>query len=252
MSGRRADRPSTPVPDGATLEVVNVPDGVEYASRAAHKLQGALASTGVDPAGLRCLDAGASTGGFTDVLLRHGAQTVVAVDIGHDQLVPHLRDDPRVEVRDGTSIRGLDPSVIGGQVDLLVGDLSFISLRLVMADLVGLVRDGGRLLVMVKPQFEVGRGHLGRGGIVTDDGARVTAVMDVARAAARCGATLEAVAPSALPGQDGNREYFLSLRYRHARTPGSDLDRRAYDMIEHAVRSPHVTQQAPEGGPRVP
>jgi 23S rRNA (cytidine1920-2'-O)/16S rRNA (cytidine1409-2'-O)-methyltransferase len=245
-------RPSAQVPQDAILEVIDVPDGVEYASRAAHKLSGALALTGVDPAGLRCLDAGASTGGFTDVLLRHGAAQVVAVDIGHDQLVPHVRDDPRVEVHDGTSIRGMRTQDICGPVDLLVGDLSFISLRLVMADLVGLVRDEGRLLLMVKPQFEVGRGHLGRGGVVGDVDARLQAVLDVARSAAMCGAQVDAAVASPLPGQDGNREFFLSLLHRHAQGPGSDPGPHAYDMIERAVRSPHVTQHAPEGGPRVP
>ena len=142
LDGRPASKPSLPVPPGARLEVVEVPDGVEFASRAAHKLAGALDTLGLDPAGLCCLDAGASTGGFTDVLLRRGAAHVLAVDIGHDQLVAHVREDPRVEVHDGTSVRDLTPELVGGPVDLLVADLSFISLRTVMPALAGVVRDG--------------------------------------------------------------------------------------------------------------
>ena len=142
IDGRRADKPSAPVGPDARLSVVDVPDGIEYASRAAHKLSGALALLGLDPRGLLCLDAGASTGGFTDVLLRSGAARVIAVDIGHDQLAAHVREDPRVEVRDGTSVRDLTPQLLGTRVDLVVADLSFISLRTVLAPLGGLVEIG--------------------------------------------------------------------------------------------------------------
>lgn len=233
LDGRPAAKPSLPVPPGARLEVVEVPDGVEFASRAAHKLAGALDALGLDPDGLRCLDAGASTGGFTDVLLRRGAARVLAVDIGHDQLVDHVREDPRVEVHDGTSVRDLTSELVGGAVDLLVADLSFISLRTVMTALAGVVRSGGELLLMVKPQFEVGRTALPRTGVVADPGAREEAVQAVADSAAEAGLRLEGVGPSALPGQDGNREYFLHLR-RHGAVPGTDQE--ACDMIVSAVR----------------
>lgn len=232
IDGRPADRASTPVTDGARLSVVDVPDGVEYASRAAHKLNGALDQLALTVRGGHCLDAGASTGGFTDVLLRRGAASVIAVDIGHDQLAAHLATDPRVTVRDGTSVRDLDPALIGGRVDLLVADLSFISLRTVIAPLASVVRPGGDLLVMVKPQFEVGRAALPRTGVVTDPAQHRRAVIEVARSAAEAGLEALGAGVSPLAGQDGNREFFLHLRPSgHAVT----LTDRACDMIEAVV-----------------
>jgi len=233
VDGRAVAKPSAPVAPDALLEVVDVPDGIEFASRAAHKLAGALDELGIDPTGRLCLDAGASTGGFSDVLLRRGAAAVIAVDIGHDQLAEHVREDPRVTVRDGTSVRDLTPELLGTEVDLLVADLSFISLRTVVAALAGVVRADGELLIMVKPQFEVGRTALPKSGVVTDARARVGAVRAVAETAAEAGLLTAAVGPSSLPGQDGNREYFLHLR-PHGRT--SALDAEACDMIEAAVR----------------
>lgn len=238
VDGRPADKPSAPVPAGARLDVVDVPDGIEYASRAAHKLAGALALLGLDPQGLSCLDAGASTGGFTDVLLRRGAERVIAVDIGHDQLADHVREDARVVVRDGTSVRDLTPELLGARVDLVVADLSFISLRTVLAPLAGVVAAHGEMLLMVKPQFEVGREALPRTGVVTDPAARTRAVQGVVEAAAEAGLELAAVGPSALPGQDGNREYFVHLRPGRGAAPGRACspDAEACDMIVAAVR----------------
>lgn len=246
LDGREVRKPSTPVPDGARLEVVAVPDGVEYASRAAHKLLGALDALGLDPQGADCLDAGASTGGFSDVLLRRGAARVHAVDIGHDQLTEHVRDDPRVIVRDGTSVRDLDPDLLGGTVDLIVADLSFISLGTVLPALASVLRPTGEMLLMVKPQFEVGRAALPRTGVVTDPAARGGAVRGVVETAAAEGLALCAVGPSALPGQDGNREYFVHLR------PGgaSDPDQEAYDMIGVAVREDRACRRAADPAPQ--
>ncbi|MBB5831685.1 TlyA family RNA methyltransferase [Brachybacterium aquaticum] len=212
LDGRPVTKPSHPVPAGAALSVVDVPDGIEYASRAAHKLAGALDTLGLSPQGATCLDAGASTGGFTDVLLRRGAASVHAVDIGHDQLAAHVREDPRVVVRDGTSVRDLTEELLGTRVDLVVADLSFISLRTVLEPLAGVVREDGDLLLMVKPQFEVGRRALPKSGVVSDPAERVRAVREVVGTAAEHGLRLEAVGPSSLPGQDGNREYFVHLR----------------------------------------
>ncbi|WP_193107378.1 TlyA family RNA methyltransferase [Brachybacterium sp. FME24] len=248
LDGREVTKASTPVPDGSELGVVDVPDGIEYASRAAHKLTSALDGLGLDPSGARCLDAGASTGGFTDVLLRRGAARVIAVDIGHDQLAEHVRANSRVIVRDGTSVRDLTPELLGTTVDLLVADLSFISLRTVIAALGSVVRPQGDLLLMVKPQFEVGRTALPRTGVVSDPAARIEAVRGVAEAASEVGLDLRAVGPSGLPGQDGNREYFLHLRPNGVTC---ELDADAYDMIETAVRrsqpshraAHHVTQE---------
>ncbi|WP_413455930.1 TlyA family RNA methyltransferase [Glutamicibacter sp. FR1] len=194
-------------------ELALVPsEGEEYVSRAGHKLAGALdVFATIDPAGLRCLDAGASTGGFTDVLLRRGAKSVVAADVGHGQLVDEIRENPRVTVREGLNVRYLLPEDIGGPVDLVVADLSFISLRLVIDALASATKDGGGLLLMVKPQFEVGREHLNRTGVVTDPQLRRSAVEAVVASAHAAGLQLRGLARSPLPGQDGNVEFFLWL-----------------------------------------
>lgn len=196
-----------------TDELVVLPsEGEEYVSRAGHKLAGALdVFTTIDPAGLRCLDAGASTGGFTDVLLRRGAEHVVAADVGHGQLVAEIREDPRVSVHEGLNVRYLTPEDIGGVVDLVVADLSFISLRLVIDALASATKPGGSLVLMVKPQFEVGREHLNRTGVVTDPQLRQSSVEAVIASARAAGLNLRGLARSPLPGQDGNVEFFLWL-----------------------------------------
>ncbi|MGW9552743.1 TlyA family RNA methyltransferase [Citricoccus zhacaiensis] len=188
------------------------PHGPRYVSRAGHKLAGALELfADVTAAGRRCLDAGASTGGFTDVLLRAGAQQVVAVDVGHDQLVETLRVDHRVDVHEGCNVRDLTPEHLGGTVDLVVSDLSFISLRLVMSPLAGVCRPGADLVLMVKPQFEVGRRALPKTGVVLDPEQRRRAVTDVLDTALDAGLRPRGIARSPLPGQDGNVEFFLWL-----------------------------------------
>ncbi|MGC4772839.1 TlyA family RNA methyltransferase [Micromonospora sp. DT44] len=185
----------------------------EYVSRGGHKLAGALAAFGgLRVAGRRCLDAGASTGGFTDVLLRADAAEVVAVDVGYGQLAWSLRTDERVRVLERTNVRTLVADAIGGPVDLTVADLSFISLRLVLPALAGCTRDDGDLALMVKPQFEVGKDRVGAGGVVRDPALRAEAVLDVAAAAAQLGLGLADVAASPLPGPSGNVEFFVWLR----------------------------------------
>jgi len=195
--------------------VAEDPDRPDYVSRGGHKLAGALAA--FEPAGLvvrgrRCLDAGASTGGFTDVLLRHGAAQVVAVDVGYGQLAWKLQQDDRVVVHDRMNVRELTPEVIGGTVDVVVGDLSFISLELVLDALLGVCAEDGDLALMVKPQFEVGKDRVGKGGVVRDPELRAEAVVSVAEAAARRGWGARAVTTSPLPGPSGNVEFFLWLR----------------------------------------
>ena len=219
-----ATKPATGVTTDADLVVREDPDSPDYASRGAHKLLGALAAftpLGLRVEGRRCLDAGASTGGFTDVLLRAGAAEVVAVDVGYGQLVWALRNDPRVTVHDRTNVREIDTELVGGPVDLVVGDLSFISLELVLDALIGVTRPDGDLVLMVKPQFEVGKERLGKGGVVRDLGHRADAVEAVAQAAARRGWGARAVTTSPLPGPSGNVEFFLWLR---AGAPGVDRD----------------------------
>ncbi|MGV8979511.1 MAG: TlyA family RNA methyltransferase [Cellulomonas sp.] len=189
-------------------------DDPDYASRAGHKLAGALDAWGVDGpvvAGRVCLDAGASTGGFTDVLLRRGAARVVAVDVGHGQLVTSLRADPRVDAREGVNVRYLRAGDVDPVPGLVVADLSFISLALVLPSLVAVASPDADLVVMVKPQFEVGRERLGSGGVVRDPDLRVEAVLTVARAAIVMGLVVVGVVTSPLPGPSGNIEYFLWL-----------------------------------------
>ena len=211
LDGRPVRRPSDRVAADATLRLRD--PGPRYVSRAAHKLVSALeAFPDVGVAGRRALDAGASTGGFTQVLLERGAERVAAVDVGHDQLAPPVRADPRVLVREGLNVRDLTAEDIDGPVDLVVSDLSFISLRLVLAPLAGVCRPGAELLLMVKPQFEVGRRALPRSGVVTDPDARRDAVVGVAAAALGAGLAPRGLARSGLAGQDGNAEFFLRLR----------------------------------------
>jgi 23S rRNA (cytidine1920-2'-O)/16S rRNA (cytidine1409-2'-O)-methyltransferase len=188
---------------------------LEYVSRGGHKLAGALAAftpKGLRVAGRRCLDAGASTGGFTDVLLRAGAREVVAVDVGYGQLAWSLRTDDRVRVHDRTNVRSLTPAEIDGPVDLVVADLSFISLRLVLEALAACVVPDGDLVPMVKPQFEVGKGRVGSGGVVRDPQLRADAVLEVVEHAASLGLSCADVVTSPLPGPSGNVEFFVWLR----------------------------------------
>jgi 23S rRNA (cytidine1920-2'-O)/16S rRNA (cytidine1409-2'-O)-methyltransferase len=218
VSGAAATKPATGVTTDVALVVVPDPalgGGQDYVSRGGHKLAGALAvfePLGLRVEGRRCLDAGASTGGFTDVLLRHGARAVVAVDVGYGQLAWRLRQDDRVMVHDRTNVRELTPATVGGAVDLVVGDLSFISLTLVLDALTGVTADDGDLVLMVKPQFEVGRERVGKGGVVRDLALRSEAVALVADAAAGRGWGARAVTASPLPGPSGNVEFFLWLR----------------------------------------
>jgi 23S rRNA (cytidine1920-2'-O)/16S rRNA (cytidine1409-2'-O)-methyltransferase len=215
VRGTVARKAAAMVDPAEPVRVLGEAPGDGYVSRGAHKLAGALAAfgpLGLAVAGRRCLDAGASTGGFTDVLLRGGAAEVVAVDVGYGQLAWALRNDPRVAVHDRTNVRNLTPEQIGGPVELTVADLSFISLRLVLAALAACTAPDGDLVPMVKPQFEVGKGRVGEGGVVRDQQLRADAVLDVVRYAAEIGLGLAGVVPSPLPGPSGNVEFFLWLR----------------------------------------
>lgn len=222
VAGRLADKAATGVAADEPIRLLAAGSTVEYVSRGGHKLAGALAvftrpaELGHPPplqvTGRRCLDAGASTGGFTDVLLRSGAAAVVAVDVGYGQLAWSLRTDGRVRVVERVNVRELHPEDIGGPVDLVVADLSFISLRLVLPSLVRCATAEADLVLLVKPQFEAGRGRVGRGGVVRDPAVRSAAVRDVAAAAADLGLGTAGVTASPLPGPSGNVEYFLWLR----------------------------------------
>lgn len=215
VSGQVATKAATAI-EADTPVVLVAGVGPEWASRGAHKLLGAFAAFagqgGVPVAGMRCLDAGASTGGFTDVLLRRGAREVVAVDVGYGQLLWRVRADERVTVIDRTNVRTLEAAAIGGPVDLVVADLSFISLRLVLPALRACATEAAHYLLLVKPQFEVGRALLGTGGVVRDPALRMAAVRAVAAAAYDVGLGVVGVTASPLPGPAGNVEYFLWLQ----------------------------------------
>ncbi|GLZ34554.1 TlyA family rRNA (cytidine-2'-O)-methyltransferase [Lentzea sp. NBRC 105346] len=212
IRGTVATKPATAVETDTALVVKEDQDDPKWASRGAHKLVGALEAFQVNPEHKRCLDAGASTGGFTDVLLRNGARQVVAADVGRGLLDWKLQTDDRVVVKDKTNVRSLTPEDIGGKVELVVADLSFISLRLVLPALAACLDEEGDLLPMVKPQFEVGKERLGSGGVVRDPELRATAVIEVIEAAQQLNLRACGVTASPLPGPSGNVEYFLWLR----------------------------------------
>jgi 23S rRNA (cytidine1920-2'-O)/16S rRNA (cytidine1409-2'-O)-methyltransferase len=225
VAGQSATKPATGVEAATPVVVRTDPDARQWVSRGAHKLLGALEAFPVDVAGRRALDAGASTGGFTEVLLSRDVREVVAVDVGYGELAWSLRTDERVVVHERTNVRELTPEAIGGPVDLVVADLSFISLRLVLPALTACAGAGADLLPMVKPQFEVGRERLGTGGVVRDPALRGEMVLTVARAAAELGWGTAGVVASPLPGPAGNVEFFLWLRRDAPPPQQSDVDR---------------------------
>jgi 23S rRNA (cytidine1920-2'-O)/16S rRNA (cytidine1409-2'-O)-methyltransferase len=211
VSGTRADRPGRLVSPDEPVHLEGPPK--RFVSRGGEKLAAALDRFGVDPAGLRALDAGASTGGFTDCLLQRGAASVVAVDVGTGQLAWSLRNDPRVTVRERCNVRHLTLADVGGApVDLVVADLSFISLRLVGAALAGVAADGADAVLLIKPQFEAGRGQVRRGGLVTDPSVHLAVLADVTGALVEDGLVALAVMPSPLRGAAGNIEFLGHFR----------------------------------------
>jgi len=199
-------KPSQGLPDTARIEAA-APH--PYVSRGGVKLAAALDAFSVDPAGLAVLDVGASTGGFTDVLLRRGALRVHAVDSGHGQLHPALANDPRVVMLEGTDARRLDGGLVPQAPDLVVADVSFISLTLALPAALALARPGARLVALIKPQFEVGRAHVGKGGIVRDPSARDAACRRVTDWLAASGWAIEGLIPSPITGGDGNVEFLV-------------------------------------------
>ena len=246
LDGVVVTKPARQVDPAQAIEVIT-PSGDDYVSRGAHKLAGALdllAERGIAPRveGRRCLDAGASTGGFTDVLLRRGAAHVVAVDVGYGQLAWSLRSDERVTALDRTNVRTLDPAAVAPAPSLVVGDLSFISLTLVLPALVAAAADDADLLLMVKPQFEVGKDRLGHGGVVRDPCLHVETVLTVAEAAHTLGLGVEAVVASPLPGPAGNVEYFISMHAGRSGAPddltGDTLTAQARQAVEQGPAGP--------------
>lgn len=236
VGGFKASKPASVVEPEVSIRVEESEDD-DWASRGAHKLLGALAAfepRGLSVAGKKVLDAGASTGGFTDVLLRRGAREVVAVDVGYGQLIWRLQNDARVRVLDRTNIRHLTPELTDGLCDMMVGDLSFISLRLTLPAIVECLVDGADLLPMVKPQFEVGKERLGSGGVVRSPQLRAEVTRETAEFAAGLGLSCRGVVASPLPGPSGNVEYFLWLVKDAGATAPETEELTA--MIETAVK----------------
>jgi 23S rRNA (cytidine1920-2'-O)/16S rRNA (cytidine1409-2'-O)-methyltransferase len=225
VRGVLATKAATRVGDDTPIRISDDADTRRFASRGGTKLAGALASfESLTVAGRTCLDAGASTGGFTDVLLQHGATRVTCVDVGYGQLAWRLRTDERVQVFDRTNVRNLTPEQICGPVDLTVADLSFISLPVVLPALFACTRTGGDVVPMVKPQFEVGRQRLGKSGVVRDPSDRLAAVLGVVAAAGQLGWGLTQIAASPLPGPAGNVEFFLWLRQERPRVDQAGIE----------------------------
>ena len=233
---RTADKAGRRVGPGAKI-VVRGP-AREYASRGGVKLAAALDAFGLDVRGCVAVDLGASTGGFTDCLLRRGAAAVYAVDVGRGQLAWALRTDPRVVVLEGTNARHLEPGDVGGARDLVTADLAFISLRLVWPAIARIAAPGADVVALVKPQFEAGRDAVGRGGVVRDPAVHASVLGDVLRGAEAHGLRPAAVLPSPVTGPAGNIEYLAHLRCGGARPPALD--------VAAAVREAHL-RHAPGG-----
>lgn len=225
VDGERVDKPGTRVAEDAALEVLE--RGEPYVSRGGRKLESALDALGVDPSGCVCLDVGASTGGFTDCLLQRGAARVYALDVGYGQLDYRLRTDPRVVVMERINVRHLPPNALPEPVDLITVDVSFISLVKVVPALLPHLAGGapagartgaastrrpGELLVLIKPQFEAGRGQVGKGGIVRDEAVRRRTIQETTERIAALGLEPVGAVDSAVPGAGGNREAFALFR----------------------------------------
>lgn len=243
LDGEVVRKPARQMNPAQALRVVEA-EGEHYVSRGAFKLIGALDTLGsLAPVitGKRCLDAGASTGGFTEVLLRRGAEHVVAVDVGYGQIAWSLREDPRVTVIERTNVRTLDPQVVAPAPSLVVGDLSFISLTMVIPALVKAASPDADFLLMVKPQFEVGRENLGANGVVRDRDLHASSVLKVAEASRKEGLAVRAVAASPLPGPSGNVEYFLHMVATGEGDLGSQLPAAIDEAIDAgpAGKTPH-------------
>ena len=218
---RGYDKPGVQVDDSAELDVERPPP---YVSRGGEKLAHALDAFGIDPSGRDCVDVGASTGGFTDVLLQRGAARVIALDVGYGQLHERLRRDDRVSVLERTNARQVRELPFAPE--LIVADVSFISLRLVLPPVLALAAPGWEAVVLVKPQFEAGRGEVGKGGVVRDVGVRRRVVREIADAALGWGGETVGVVDSRLPGPKGNREVFLHLVQRERPHLPDDIDAR--------------------------
>ena len=219
VNEQRVEKPSDQFPPDAEIRIKHADDPTSrYVGRGGLKLEAALREFEIDVRGLVCLDVGASTGGFTDCLLQNGAAKVFAIDVGHNQIDWRLRNDPRVEVREGVNARYLEPQDFPVSFDLVVIDVSFISVVKILPSVVPLLRPGASMVVLIKPQFEVGRGEVGSGGIVRDEGKRIKAMNCVNEFASTLGLKTEKTIESPITGAEGNIEYLAHYSYHPAST----------------------------------
>ena len=207
ISGKKIPKPSFIIPDDTPAHAVNIEKKVPFVSRGGLKLESALIAFHLEVAGFCVLDIGASTGGFTDCLLRYGADFVYALDVGHGQLAPSLSADPRVENIEGCNARYMAPSLFSRHIDMAVTDISFISQKLIYGAVRGLLDDGAPFVSLIKPQFEAGRENIGKGGIVKDPRAHERVIRDIRESALASGLAMRGICPSPIAGGDGNREY---------------------------------------------
>ncbi|NPV90380.1 MAG: TlyA family RNA methyltransferase [Firmicutes bacterium] len=237
VNQKKVEKPGTPVREDAEITVID--DRPAYVSRGGYKLEKALRAFGLELDNLVVLDVGCSTGGFTDCALKHGAQRVLAVDVGYGQMAWELRQDPRVRLLERTNIRYLTREDLGEAADLAVIDVSFISLELVLPPVRELLRDGGRVMALIKPQFEAGREKVGKRGVVREPGTHRDVIRKVIAKAGKTGFTVMGLSFSPIRGPEGNIEYLLLLEKT---APDGDADERTEaveDMIETVVAQAH-------------
>lgn len=207
ISGKKIPKPSFIIPDDTPAHAVNIEKKLPFVSRGGLKLESALIAFHLEVAGFCVLDIGASTGGFTDCLLRYGADFVYALDVGHGQLAPSLAADPRVENIEGCNARYMAPSLFSRHIDMAVTDISFISQKLIYGAVRGLLDDGAPFVSLIKPQFEAGRENIGKGGIVKDPRVHERVIRDIRESALASGLAMRGICPSPIAGGNGNREY---------------------------------------------
>lgn len=235
ISGKKIPKPSFIIPDDTPAHAVNIEKKLPFVSRGGLKLESALIAFHLEVAGFCVLDIGASTGGFTDCLLRYGADFVYALDVGHGQLAPSLAADPRVENIEGCNARYMAPSLFSRHIDMAVTDISFISQKLIYDAVRGLLDDGAPFVSLIKPQFEAGRENIGKGGIVKDPRVHERVIRDIRESALASGLAMRGICPSPIAGGDGNREY-TALFIAGGEASISDGD------IENAVKKAFAKQ----------
>ena len=231
ICGKRVAKPSQDIPENTAADEIEIENPSKYVSRGGYKLEGAIEAFSLDVAGMTALDLGASTGGFTDCLLKHGAKKVYAVDVGHGQLDSSLLSDPRVISIEGVNARELSADMIQDTIDIITCDLSFISQSLIYAPVAKILSEDGIFVSLIKPQFEAGRGNIGRGGIVKDKKVHTDVINRLFSVSAESGLYPHALSVSKITGGDGNREY---LALFSKKSDGAFVSRQ---MIENTVNS---------------